>query len=64
VYFRTLNVHAVSEEGLPGLIRDHLVEVKHRYDDPTLPTRSQGSNMRDMGLPHLTTRRSASDANG
>ena len=42
VYFRTLNVHAVSEKGLPDLIRDHLGEVKRRHDVPMLPTRPQG----------------------
>ncbi len=42
VYFGTLNVHAVSEKGLPDLIRDHLGEVKHRHDDPMPPKRPQG----------------------
>lgn len=39
VYLRTLNVHAVAEEELPGLIRDHLREVKHRQKGPMSPPR-------------------------
>jgi hypothetical protein len=42
VYFRTLNVHAVSEKGLPNLIRDHLGEVKRRHNDLMPPTHPQG----------------------
>ena len=38
VYFRTLNVHTVSRDGLPVLIADHLRDTKHRSRDPILPT--------------------------
>jgi hypothetical protein len=37
VYLRALNGHAVSENGLPGLIREYLRDVKHRRDDPMSP---------------------------
>ncbi|MGW6194796.1 hypothetical protein ACWF0M_01490 [Kribbella sp. NPDC055110] len=41
VYLRTLNVHAVSEKRLAGLIRDHLRDVKHRRGDLMSPTPSR-----------------------
>lgn len=63
VYLRTLNVHAVSESGLPGLIRDHLRQVKHRQDDPISPTRPcEAGSAPDMPLPDLTASGSESDA--
>ena len=63
VYLRTLNVHAVSENGLPGLIRDHLRHVKHRQDDPMSPTLPrQAGSAPDMPSPDLAASGSESDA--
>jgi hypothetical protein len=40
VYFRTLNVHAVTRDDLPDLIRDHLAKVKRQRADPPPATRA------------------------
>ncbi len=45
VYFRTLNVHAVSKGELRELIRDHLRDVKHRREDPVRPIRPAQSTL-------------------
>jgi hypothetical protein len=41
VYFHALNVHAVSEKGLPDLLRGHMDEVKRRRNDLMPPMRPQ-----------------------
>jgi len=41
IYFRTLNVHAVTVEDLPPLIRNHLRDVKRRAEHPTPALRLQ-----------------------
>ena len=38
VYFRMLNVHAVTRDSLPSLVRDQLRDVKRRRDEAA-PTR-------------------------
>jgi hypothetical protein len=63
VYLRTLNVHAVSENGLPSLIREYLSDVKHRQDDPASPALSrQAGSAPDMPLRDLTALAQSSDA--
>lgn len=41
VYLRTLNVHAVTAEDLPDLIRSHLKAVKRRPENPSPAPRPQ-----------------------
>ena len=41
IYLRTLNVHAVTVEDLPNLIRRHLRAVKKRAEHPSPPLRSR-----------------------
>ncbi|MBD3946160.1 hypothetical protein [Nocardioides ganghwensis] len=55
VYFRTLNVHTVSEDELPGLIRDYLRHVKHRQVDPmALSLPRQRGSAPDLQVPDVT----------
>jgi hypothetical protein len=62
VYFRTLDVYSVSENGLPRLIRDHRREVKHRERDRIYPTRPTRQAAPDMPTPDLTESDAGLDA--
>jgi hypothetical protein len=67
VYFRTLNVHAVSRDGQPVLIRDHPWAAKHVHDDPTprIPKRAQAwTTPLLLGVLHLPGERPPTERPG